>query len=134
VVDYSFRQFPLESIHKAAFKAGEASACAGEQGKFWEMHERLFQNQQQLDPASLLSYASSLGVDAPRFQTCLAGQMVQRIRDDEDEAKRLGVNSTPTFLVGLLKQNGKVQVLRKIAGAVPYETFKSVVDEVLKGA
>ena len=60
--------------------------------------------------------------------------MAATIRVDQAEAKRFGVNSTPTFLVGLVQPNGKVKVVRKLSGAQPIETFKAIVDELLKGA
>lgn len=134
IVNYSFRHFPLEAIHKAAFKAGEASACAGEQGKFWEMHARLFDNQKQLSEPDLLAHAKALSLDESRFKSCLDDDMTARIRADQEEARKFGINSTPTFLVGIVQPNGKVKVVRKLSGAQPFETFQSIVDEVLKGA
>jgi predicted DsbA family dithiol-disulfide isomerase len=73
-------------------------------------------------------------LDDTKFKACLSEQMAGRIREDQEEAKRFGVNGTPTFLAGLVQPSGKVKVVRKLSGAQPYETFKSVVDEVLKGA
>jgi protein-disulfide isomerase len=134
VVGYSFRHFPLEQIHKLAFKAAEASACAGVQGKFWEMHDRLFQHQERLSEADLVSHARSIGLASSDFGACLGSQMAPNIRADQEEAKRFGINGTPSFLVGLVRSNGNVKVLRRLSGAQPYETFKSVVDELLKGA
>ena len=72
---------PLESIHKFAFKAAQAASCAGEQGKFWEMHDRLFQNQQALEPWT--PHAEAVGLDVPKFEECLAsGKFDQEIRRD----------------------------------------------------
>jgi protein-disulfide isomerase len=133
IVDYSFRNFPLESIHKAALKAGEASVCAAEQGKFWEMHDQLFQNQKQLTEPDLVRYASTLSLDVTRFGNCLKDQVAERIRRDQDEAKKFDINATPSFLVGLIQSNGKVKVTRKVSGAQSLETFRAVIDEVRTG-
>ena len=134
IANYSFRHFPLESIHKSAFRAGEASACAGEQGKFWEMHDHLFQNQKPLADSDLFAYAQALRLDESAFRVCLREQMAGKIKSDQEEARKFGINSTPSFLVGTIQKNGKVKVLRKMSGAQPYEVFKSLVDEVLKAA
>lgn len=133
IVTYSFRHFPLEAIHKAALKAGEASVCAGDQGKFWEMHDRLFQNQQKLAETDLLVHARAIGLDSARFLSCLDKRMLATIRADQEEAKKFGVNSTPTFLFGIVGPTGKIKVVRKLSGAQPFEIFESIVDEVLKG-
>ena len=80
---YVARDFPLESIHPLAFKAAEAAHCAGEQGKYWEMHSRLFENQRALSLKDLPQHAQALGLDAPKFQQCLeSGKYASRIRKD----------------------------------------------------
>src|SRR6266704_659322 len=70
-VRYIVRDVPIEAIHPQAFKAAEAAHCAGDQGKFWEMHDRLFQNQQLLAVSDLAAHALALGLDGPKFQPCL---------------------------------------------------------------
>jgi protein-disulfide isomerase len=132
LVVYSFRHFPLESIHKAALSAAKAAACAGQQDKFWEMHHRMFQNQKQLDDASLVLHAKTAGIDAARFTSCVNGDIASFIKSDQEEARKFGINSTPTLLVGLVQTNGRVKVMRKLAGAQPYENIKAVLDEVAK--
>ena len=69
-VKYVLRDFPLEPIHPLAFKAAEAARCAGDQGKYWEMHGRLFSNQQALGPKDLPRHAEAVGLDVTRFQEC----------------------------------------------------------------
>jgi len=61
--------YPLESLHKFAFKAAEAARCAGEQGKYWEMHDRLFANQTTLEPWT--PHAEAVGLNVPRFEACM---------------------------------------------------------------
>ena len=132
-VRYVFRDFPLEAIHKEALKAAEAANCAGEQGRYWEMHDRLFANQQALAPAELPGHASTLGLDAPRFQQCLDSEKyTAAIRQDMSEAQQAGVRGTPSFFIGLTGSDGSsVKTLRRITGAVPYATFKEAFDSLL---
>lgn len=130
---YVFRNFPLESIHKKAFRAHEAAVCAGEQGKFWEMHDRLFLNQAALLPAQLLEHAQALGLNAERFQSCLdAGSNAQHVRRDIAEGEKAGVNSTPVFFLGLTTPNSQtLKVIRTLKGAKPYTAFKEAIDALL---
>jgi protein-disulfide isomerase len=117
-----WKDFPLTQIHPQAFKAGEAAHCAGDQGKFWEYHDRLFANQGQLQPEELKQHAAALGLDASAFNACLdSSKYGERVRDGVAQGTRLGVNSTPTIYI-----NG-----RMLSGAQPYETFVSVIDEEL---
>jgi protein-disulfide isomerase len=117
-----WKDFPLTQIHPQAFKAGEAAHCAGDQGKYWEYHDRLFANQQQLQPEDLKKHAAEIGLDASAFGTCLdSSKYGERVRNGVAQGTRLGVNSTPTIYV-----NGRV-----LSGAQPYETFVSVIDEEL---
>jgi protein-disulfide isomerase len=117
-----WKDFPLTQIHPQAFKAGEAAHCAGDQGKYWEYHDRLFANQGQLQPEELKQHATALGLDATAFNACLdSSKYGERVRDGVAQGTRLGVNSTPTIYI-----NG-----RMLSGAQPYETFVSVIDEEL---
>lgn len=117
-----WKDFPLTQIHPQAFKAGEAAHCAGDQGKYWEYHDRLFANQQSLQPEDLKKYAADLGLDGAAFTACLdTSKYGERVRDGVAQGTRLGVNSTPTIYI-----NG-----RMLSGAQPYETFVSVIDEEL---
>jgi protein-disulfide isomerase len=134
-VKYVFLDFPLESIHKNAFKAAVAGNCAGEQGKFWEMHDRLFANQQQLEPAQLTEHAKAVGLDAAKFQQCLdSGKYDAEIRKDIAEGGKAGVTGTPTTVIGLTQPNGKVKILKAIRGAQQFASFKSTLDELLTPA
>jgi protein-disulfide isomerase len=120
-----WKDFPLTQIHPQAFKAGEAAHCAGDQGKYWEYHDRLFANQQQLQLDDLKKHAADLGLDAGAFNACLdTSKHGERVRDGVAQGQRLGVSSTPTVYI-----NG-----RMLSGAQPYETFASVIDEELSRA
>jgi protein-disulfide isomerase len=129
-----FRDFPLESIHKFAFKAAEAANCAGEQNKFWEMHDRLFTNQADLAPEKLTDYAKAAGLDAAKFQQCLdGGKYAADIRKDIADGQSVGVTGTPTFLVGLTQPNDpKIKVARVLRGAQGYSSFKVALDSLLE--
>ena len=127
------RDFPLESIHPNAFKAAEASYCADEQGKYWEMHDRLFANQQTLGVKDLPNHAKELGLDEAKFQQCLeSGKYAARIRKDLTDGQKLGITGTPGFFIGVTDANGTaVKVVREIKGAQPYAAFQGAIDSLL---
>jgi protein-disulfide isomerase len=117
-----FRHFPLD-FHPFAAKAAEAAACAADQGKFWEMHDQMFTNQQKLAVEDLKGYAKSVGVDSAKFDKCLdSGEKKVLVDEDQKAGSQAGVNGTPAFFV-----NGIF-----INGAVPYEQIKQAVDRELK--
>ena len=124
-VKYVLRDFPLEAIHPQAFKASEAANCAGEQGKYWEMHDRLFANQNALGPKELPNHAQALRLDTANFQQCPDnGKQAGKIRNDLTDGQKAGVAGTPTFFLGLTDQNNpNVKALRIIRGAQPYAAF-----------
>jgi protein-disulfide isomerase len=130
---YVFRNFPLESIHKLAFKAHEAATCAGEQGKFWEMHDRLFASQAALTPADILGYAQAVGLDMQRFQGCFnIGLHTDQIRKDIAEGQKAGVTATPAFFLGVTTPNSPtLKVVKAIKGAKAYSAFKEEIDALL---
>lgn len=120
-VEIIFKHFPLP-FHSYAEKAAEASECARDQGKFWEYHDMLFENQNKLDVDSLKKYATKLGLDREKFDSCLDnGEKADIVKSNYDEGVSKGVSGTPTFFI-----NG-----RKLVGAQPFEKFKSVIDSEL---
>jgi protein-disulfide isomerase len=129
---YVMLDMPLESIHKFAFKAAEAANCAGEQGKYWEMHDRLFSNQQTID--SWDAHAEAVGLDLARFQACLAsGHQEIEIRRDMAQGQSAGVTGTPGFFLAMTDPaSNKVKTLRSIKGAQPYPAFKAQIDALLE--
>lgn len=132
-VRYVLREFPLESMHKNAFKAAEAAKCAGEQGKYWQMHDRLFNNQAQIGAIELPKHAQAIGLNLSAFQECLDnGKQAAEIRKDMEDGQRAGVQGTPTFFLGA--QDSTVQnikVLSVIPGAYPYAQFKQAIEGAL---
>jgi protein-disulfide isomerase len=121
-VRVSFRNFPLP-FHNNAQGAAEAGAAAAAQGKFWEMHDKMFANQQALDRASLEKYAGEIGLDVGKFKSDLdSGKFKDAVNKDVEYAKTVNVNGTPAFFV-----NGHF-----INGAMPFENFAQIIDEELK--
>ena len=130
-VKYVFRHFPLERIHPQAFKASEAAECASGEGKFWDMHDRLFANQRMLKPPDLLKHAEAVGLNGAKFASCLTGETAARIRADLTLGAQAGVMATPNFFLGTPIPGGRIKVTRKLNGAVPFATFKAAIDALL---
>jgi predicted DsbA family dithiol-disulfide isomerase len=123
-VRFAFRHFPL-SFHEQAPKAGEAAACAGDQERFWEMHDRLWANPGRLQIADLKEHAAALELDTEAFNACLdSGRYASLVESDTEAGARLGVSGTPAFFI-----NG-----RPLVGAQPFEAFASVIDDELERA
>ncbi len=123
---------PLEQIHKQAFKAAVASHCAADQGKFWEMHDRLFQNPRAIEPVG--PHAEAIGLDVDSFNECVnAGKHTAAIRQEMAQAQSLGARSTPSFVLGITdeKDPSKIKGLTFIKGAQAYATFKAAIDAAL---
>jgi len=130
-VKYVWRDYPLE-FHQNAEKAAEAAHCAGEQGKFWDMHDRLFANQQNIAAADLPKHAEALGLNVSLFQQCLdSGRFATEIKKDIADAGGAGISGTPSFLIGVVQPNGSVRITKKLVGAKSYSEFKSAIDAVL---
>lgn len=113
-------------------KAAEATHCAGEQGKYWEMHDRLFANQRELARPDLSKHAQALGLDVGAFDQCLdTGKEAGRIRKDVAEAGKVQANGTPTFFIGLTDAKSSQIKGTRIVGAQPYQAFKQTIDRLL---
>jgi len=104
---FVFRNFPLAESHPHARLAAQAAEAAAAQGKFWEMHDMLFEHQDALEAEDILGYAKSLGLDTAQFARDLeAGTYAKRVRDDFRSGVRSGVNGTPTFFVNGNRYDG----------------------------
>jgi protein-disulfide isomerase len=126
---YVIGEFPIPRLHPLAPKAAEAARCAGEQGKFWEMHARLFTYQQQLEPWS--AHAQALGLDSARFQSCLdTGKYAAEVQRNAAQAQSAGIHSTPTFLLGIV-EGQQVRIVSRLRGAAPYRYFKAEIEATL---
>ncbi|MEQ1898158.1 MAG: DsbA family protein [Vicinamibacterales bacterium] len=117
-----WKDFPLYDIHPQAQKAAEAAWCAGEQGKYWEFHDRLFANQSTLGTEGLKQHATAVGLEPVGFNACLeSGRHATRVQDGAQLGRDLGVDSTPTAFI-----NG-----RRVTGAQGYDAFAEIVDDEL---
>jgi protein-disulfide isomerase len=116
-ITYASLQFPLESIHPLALKAGQAAECAARQGEYWRMHERLFADPESLDAGALSDRAALIGLRSTDFSSCLEGETLSKVRSDMAEGRRLGVTGTPTVFFGLSDDTGNVVLYRRITGA-----------------
>jgi len=104
-VRFVFRHFPLEDVHPHALAAAQAAECAGGQGKFWEMHDLLFENQAHLKAKDLHGYAERLALDMARFAAEMDDEVyLQRVREQLQGGLDSGVRATPTFFI-----NGRIQ-------------------------
>lgn len=130
-VRYILRDFPL-SFHKNATKAAYAAHCAGDQGKYWEMHDKLFNNQKALGADKLPGYAKAIGIDVARFDNCLANDRYKgHVNASMSEARKVGIRGTPSFVIGFSQADGSVKGEKLIRGAVGYNVFQKTIDEML---
>ncbi|MDQ3792901.1 MAG: thioredoxin domain-containing protein [Actinomycetota bacterium] len=104
---FVFRHFPLDSVHPHARRAAEAAEAAASQGRFWEMHDLLYENQDDLGDEALRRYANRLGLDPARFEEDLEERAhAPRVREDRFGGERSGVEGTPTFFVNGVRYGG----------------------------
>jgi len=121
-VKFVYRDFPLSSIHPAAQAGAEAAECAKDQGKYWEMHDKLFQEQSRLGSDDLKKWAAEIGLNGQEFNQCFDSRKYKsEVEKDHSDGVKAGVTGTPTFFI-----NG-----RKVVGAVQYQTLKSIIEEEL---
>lgn len=122
-VRFTYRHYPLGN-HPNARPAAEASACAAEQDKFWEYHDRLFTDQSKLNLGDLREHAVAVGLNVINFNNCLeTKKFARQVDEDVDAGNKVGVNGTPAFFI-----NGRI-----LSGAQPFDAFKRVIDEELAG-
>ena len=130
VVRHVFLNNPL-AIHPRAEQASAAALCAGNQGKFWEMRDALFENPSALQRSDLDDRALALGLNMPAFSRCIDGRDVYSVIErHKDAAKSLEIRLTPTFLVGIVQADGSVTLKKRINGAMPISDFHAAITEV----
>ena len=132
-VRYVFRDFPIASLHPQAHRLHEAAHCAGDQGRYWEMHDRLFEDPQRSDAKDLVARARALGLDEPRFERCLAGGVhAAKVRQAIADGEKARVRGTPTFFLAITEPDGApIRPQRLVVGAQPYAAFKQAIDSLL---
>jgi protein-disulfide isomerase len=134
MIKYVYVNYPLPN-HPLAAKAAEAAMCANDQGRFVEMHDYLYKNNNNLQPADLFNYASTLGMEMTSFQSCMdTSKHAVRIQADMDMAEQVRINGTPHFAVGYTINNGnQVHVVKTLRGAQPFNVFEQTINELLAG-
>jgi protein-disulfide isomerase len=131
-VKYVLRDFPIPALHPQSPKSHEAAYCAGEQGKYWPMHDRLMGDIRGQDGDKLTAHARSLKLDVRKFEQCLeSGRHAAAVKKAVEDGQRAGVRGTPTFFVGVSEDGRTVQATRMLRGAQPYERFKVVLTAAL---
>jgi len=120
-VKFVYRDFPL-GFHQNAQKAAEAAECAGEQGKYYDMHDLLFESGVEGGVTAFKQYAATIGLDTDEFNSCLdSGEMASEIQADMQDGQAVGVSGTPGFII-----NGKL-----ISGAQPFSVFQQAIEAEL---
>ena len=120
-IRFVYRDLPLP-MHPEAIPAAEAADCAGEQGAYWKFHDALFSGKYTLGRTAFEQYAADLGLDTTAFSACLDDHRYQaEVQANASDAARLGLTGTPSFFI-----NGRILI-----GALPFESFKAIIDEEL---
>jgi len=129
-VRYVFRDYPL-AFHKRAIPAAVAANCAGQQDKYWEINDFLFQSKANLSDAKYIEFAKNNGLDLSKFEACLKdGKQEAEIAKDFEDGKNYGVRGTPSFFIGKT-QKGKEMTGVYVRGARGYDVFKTEIDKLL---
>jgi protein-disulfide isomerase len=125
--------FPLPTIHPLADRAAKAAQCAYRQGKFWEAHGTLMN--EPLSRGSLNDLPINIGLDATQWKRCVDdASTAQALSLDAKEGERLGINGTPTFIIGATDESNpnEVHAVRILQGSLAYQEFRSTIEDVLK--
>jgi protein-disulfide isomerase len=131
-VRHVFIHYPIDQLHPEAFRSHEAASCAADQGKFWELHAKLFEAPvRSLD--QIVALAPAAGLDSAALRACMdSGKYSSAVRESVKRMQQLGVDSTPMFLIGKTPQNGEpMKVLKVVKGAHPFEQFKVTIEGLL---
>ncbi len=129
---YVFRDFPIDRIHPQARKAAEAAHCAGDQGKYWKMHDLLFGNQKALQVDKLKAYARRLDLDPKAFADCLEKRRhAAKVQKNYEDGVTAGVRGTPSFFLGKTSSDDKIKGVL-ISGARPIKIFRQAIERLLK--
>jgi protein-disulfide isomerase len=132
-VRHVFVHYPIAQLHPDAYRSHEAAVCANDQGKFWDLHKKLFETPLKT-VEQLTAVAQDAGLDGNALRACLeSGKHAQEVQASVERIAKLNVNGTPMFLLGRTAGDSKVTVAKVVEGAQPYEAFKMAVDEILAG-
>lgn len=130
-VRYYFRHYPLR-FHRQAHLAAQATECAGEDGKFWEMHNKLFDNQRNISKESITKFALELGLKEEPFSACLEEERYKsKVDKDLNDGMKVGIRGTPGFFIGRTGDGDEVEG-KVHSGAQPFSFFKKEIEELLE--
>lgn len=132
-VRHVFIHLPIDQLHPDAYRSHEGAACAAEQGKFWELHARLFEKPVRTSD-EIVALGQSAGLDSTTLRTCMeSGKYSGMVRENVKKMQAIGVDSTPMFLVGKTPAPGKpMEIDAIVRGAYPFEHFKTTFDGLLR--
>ena len=135
-VNYVFKNYPIAQLHPSSLKSHVAAACAGDQGRYWEMHDKLFADQRNQNLERFMEHAAALKLDPIAFRTCADSDKHEKmIRQDVTEAETGGVRGTPVFVLAVTDPKGQaITPARVIVGAQPFSAFKDAIDAMLAQA
>lgn len=135
-INYVFKNYPIAQLHPVSIKAHKAAACAGDQNRYWEMHDRLFADQRNFNLDRFMEHATLLSLDPVAFRACIESTRHEAlIQEDVAEAQNGGVRGTPVFVLALTDPKGQaITPARVIVGAQPYTAFKEAIDAMLAQA
>lgn len=136
-IRYIVKDLPLQSLHPAAFDAAAAARCAGEQDRYWAMHDRFFENQRDLALADWRGHAAAVGLNLDAFEACMAsGRQHEAVQADLELARRANIRGTPTFVLTVddSEADGGRRVVDIIQGALPYRAFEKAIEDALATA
>ncbi|MFC1719747.1 DsbA family protein [Pseudomonadota bacterium] len=134
---YVMRENPIQSIHSRALPAAKAALCAQDQGKYWEMHNMLFDNQKELTDENLKAFAETIGLDTVAFDTCTENEnTMKRIDEDLVTGSSIGIRGTPGFVVGLTDpdDSNQANMTQFINGAQSLANFQAAINALLESA
>ena len=132
-IRYVFRDFPIAENHPQAIRAHVAAHCANEQGKFWQLHDRLFTKPGTHEPSDLVARAKEAGLNVAAYEACYAsGKYTASIQQSTQYALSIGGNGTPYFIIGTIDAGGaSVTPVRVVSGAAQFSQFQAAIDAVL---
>jgi protein-disulfide isomerase len=120
------------SSSQSARRAARSALCAANQGRFWQMHDRLFEGQGRIGDASGPAVVKDIGLDRTLFDDCMKDESDAKVKRNVEIARSIGVLGTPTFLIGQLGRDRQVTIVTVLQGVEPYERFKEILDELLE--
>ena len=132
---FIMREYPIERLHARAMPASTAALCAGDQDKYWDMHDALFTDQKANTDENFQQMAAAMGLDMTAFTECMdSDKFAEQIKADIAQGQKLGISGTPSFVVGLTdpEDSNKVHLTKFIRGAQSLQAFSAAIDELLK--